>query len=323
MNKSVRTAVVGVGHFGTRHAEKYALIRGCELVAVADIDGARAAAVAERLGVAATADHRELFGAVDAVSVTVPTGAHYQVAREFLEAGVHVLVEKPMTSRLETADRLIAIAEHRRLVLQVGHIERFSSAYFALEKLVTRPLYFESYRIAPFRPRGVDVDVVLDLMIHDIDLILALVDSPVASVDAVGAPVLSAQEDIASTRVKFANGCVASITASRVSAKTERMMRIFQPDSYLDADFVDGTLSLLQRGEGEMMPGVPSIKRTETRIEKADSLADEIASFLDSVASGSEPRVDGASGREALRTALMVADSLREHRRRLAGELGP
>jgi predicted dehydrogenase len=220
VSTTLRTAVVGVGHFGAWHAEKYAHSQRCELVAVADIDGARAAAVGEPLGVAATADHRQLIGAVDAVSVCVPTGAHYQVAREFLEAGVHVLVEKPMTGRLETADRLIAIAERRGLVLQVGHIERFSSAYFALEKLVTRPLYFESYRIAPYRARGVDVDVVLDLMIHDIDLILALVDSPVASVDAVGAPVLSAQEDIASTRVKFANGCVASITASRVSAKT-------------------------------------------------------------------------------------------------------
>ena len=321
MTGKIRSAVVGVGQFGLKHAEKYARSGAAELVAVADIDPDRAAAVGRELRVCAVTDYRNLFDKVDAVSVAVPTSDHFEIARAFLEAGVHVLVEKPMSHSLETADKLIRLANEKGLILQVGHVERFSAVYLALEQEITRPLYFENYRIAPFQLRGTDADVILDLMIHDIDLILALVDAPVASVDAVGAPVLSTQEDIASTRMKFANGCVANITASRVGMKTERKMRIFQTDSYIAVDFVNSSLLRLRKGGRDTMPGVPSIERTEIKIAKADSLEKEISCFLASVATGRQPRVNGEVAREVLRVALMIGDSLREHRDHLMKEL--
>lgn len=321
MARKIRVGVVGVGYFGRFHAEKYAALPSCELVGVADIDPARALAVGRSLGVEAMDDHRRLLGAVDAVSIAVPNAAHFDVAREFLAGGVHVLLEKPITDRLETADALIDIARRNGAILQIGHIERFSSAYLAIASHVHRPLYVQTDRVSPFDPRTLDTDVVLDVMIHDIDLIMALVKAPVESVDAVGTPVLSSREDIANSRIQFANGCVANVTASRVSRKKQRLLRIFQPDSYLVLDFLEGRVRKMASGDGEAIPGLPNIAMTEERFEKGDSLNRELVDFLDSVSTGRPPRVDGDAGRDALRTALMITDSLKAHRRRIQDHL--
>ncbi len=307
----LRTAVIGVGHFGRFHAEKYASLPAARLVGVVDRDQSRAAEVARATGAQAFADHRELFGKVDAVSIVVPTHAHFEVARDCLEAGLHVLIEKPITETLEQADALIALASRRRLVLQVGHLQRFLLQRIGGETLIANPLYIESTRIAPFRPRGTDVGVTLDLMIHDIDLVLACVKAEVVSVDAVGAPVVSSVEDIANTRLRFANGCVANITASRISLKTERKMRIFQRNTYISIDLHNRKLVVARVGSGKSwFPGLPPIARTETSFAEGDDLKAEIAGFLDAVASGHEPLVTGEDGRRALETAMKITESL-------------
>ncbi|HEX5795400.1 MAG TPA: Gfo/Idh/MocA family oxidoreductase, partial [Geminicoccaceae bacterium] len=241
---AIRTAVVGCGHFGRFHAEKYAALAGAELVAVVDRVPERAAEVAGRLGAVALDDPDALAGRVEAASVAVPTAEHFAVASRLLELGLHVLVEKPIASSLEEADALIALAAARARVLQVGHLERFNAALVALADVLRAPLFIESHRLAPFQPRGTDVDVVLDLMVHDIDLIQLLVGQALVAVDAVGVPVLSGHDDIANARLRFAGGCVANVTASRVSLKSERRMRIFQRDAYLSIDFQAGEASI-------------------------------------------------------------------------------
>ncbi len=313
MTGRIRTAVVGVGHFGRYHADKYATLERSDLIAVCDTDRETAGAVAAKHGVRAVSDYRELLGKVDAVSVVVPTTAHREIAEPFLENGVHVLVEKPVTDDLADADALIRTAGQRDLILQVGHLERFSAAMQMVEKALTRPLYIESYRIAPFQPRGTDISVILDLMIHDIDLILAFVKAPAESVDAVGAPVLTAVEDVANTRIRFANGCVANITASRISGKNERKMRIFQADCYISIDFLTRKVVVARKGDGEVFPGVPNFRIDEQVYEEGDNLEREIEAFLDAVASGSPPPVSGEDGRRALETAIMITGSLQKH----------
>ena len=247
-----------------------------------------------------------------------PTQEHFSVARDFLSHGVHVFLEKPITDNLEDADRLIRLAGERGLVLQVGHIERFSSAYLAVSRHIDRPLFLQSDRISPFDPRGLNTDVVLDLMIHDIDIIMALADSPVAAIDAVGAPVLSSREDIANSRIHFENGCVANVTASRVGQKTERRLRVFHQHGLLVVDFVQGRLIRIERGgHGMPLPNLPDFTMTEDRFEKGDPLRREIESFVRCVATGEQPRVDGNAGRAALETALRIRRSLQGHRDRL------
>ncbi len=322
MAQPIRTAVIGVGHFGKFHAEKFARLANSELVAVADIDVERANEVASEYGAEAIADYRKLFDRVDAVSIAVPTNAHFEVAQEFLNRGIHVLVEKPITDSVDSANELIEIAKRNEVLLQVGHIERFSGVYTSLAEHVTRPLYIECHRIAPFLSRGTDVNVILDVMIHDIDLILALVDAPVTSVSAIGAPVLSESEDIANARLEFANGCVATITASRVSLKTERKMRIFQPDCYITIDFKESTMARLS-AEGTLGSSkLPKINRSEWSYPETDSLELEIAAFLDAVQGNTPVPVDGATGRNALQTALMISDSLQAHRKLVESAYG-
>ncbi len=315
MSKAIRTAVVGVGHFGKYHAEKYARLNGSAFVAVADTDIERAKEVAEMHGVEAVSDYRELFDRVDAVSVAVPTHAHFDVVREFLNRGIHVLVEKPITDSVDSANELIETAARNDVLLQVGHIERFSGVYTSLAEHVDRPLYIECHRIAPFLSRGTDVNVILDVMIHDIDLILALVDAPVTSVSAIGAPVLTESEDIANARLEFANGCVATITASRVSMKTERKMRIFQPDCYITVDFKESTMARLS-AEGTLGSSrLPKINRNEWTYPETDSLELEVADFIQAVQGQTPVKVDGVAGRNALQTAAMISDSLQAHRK--------
>ena len=230
---------------------------------------------------------------------------------------IHLLVEKPITVTVDSANALIATAKARGLTLQVGHLERFSPAYFALAERVGKPLFIEANRIAPFNPRAKDVNVVLDLMIHDIDLITALVGAPLISVDAVGAAVVSEGEDIVSARLGFASGCAANLTASRVSLKTERSMRIFQPDTYLVADLAQRKVTIRRKGDGEMFPGIPNIETEEFSFEEADALGQEIAAFIHCVRQREIPAVNGEAGRDAVQAALMITDSLQAHRRLL------
>lgn len=309
MNR-IRTAVIGVGYLGKFHAEKYAALPGCDLVAVVDTDPARAEEVAAGVGCRALTDYRELLGQVQAVSIVVPTQYHHAVAKAFLELGTHVLLEKPITVTLEEADDLIRVAQERQVVLQVGHLERFNPVLMALAGLLTKPGFIESVRIAPFKPRGTDVNVVLDLMIHDIDIIQHIVGSPVKQINSIGAPVFTEEEDIANARIQFENGCVANVTASRISLKSERRMRIFQPDAYLVVDFQNKKLAVFRKGEGEMFPGVPNVQMEEHNFEQGDALKSEIESFLDCIASGRPPMVSGEDGRRALATALMINKKL-------------
>lgn len=317
LTRPVRVGVVGVGHFGRYHAEKYAAIDTAELVGVADINPDRAGEIATACGCVAMASHQALLPQVDAVSLAVPTSLHHAIARDCLEAGVHILVEKPLADTVDAADDLIALAKARNLILQVGHLERFSPAYFSIASRVSKPLYIEANRISPFNPRVTDVSVVLDLMIHDIDLIMALVGHPLTGVDAIGAPVVSQHEDIVNTRLTFANGCVANLTASRVSLKTERMMRIFERECYVVADLAARRIVIRSRGEGEMFPGIPNIVQDTHEFADSDSLRLEIEAFVDSVATGKPPQVGGAEGRDAVRAAVMITESLRAHRRML------
>nr|MDQ2694929.1 Gfo/Idh/MocA family oxidoreductase [Pseudomonadota bacterium] len=301
---ALRTAVVGVGYLGTFHAEKYARLPDSQLIAVADSDLARAGALARRLNVAATADYRTLADRVDAVSIVVPTRLHCEVAEFFLHRGVHVLVEKPITATLEEADRLLEAARRRGCVLQVGHLERFNPAIVALQSILSRPLFIESHRLAPFKPRGTDVNVVLDLMIHDIDIILSIVPSPVQDIRPIGVPVLTDAADIANARLEFANGCVVNVTASRVSNKTERKLRVFQPDAYISLDLQDKTMTVHRKGEAGPDSGLPEIRVDKYGFAAADALYDELHAFLKAVRKGTPPVVSGEDGREALRTAL-------------------
>ncbi|MDE0391959.1 MAG: Gfo/Idh/MocA family oxidoreductase [Rhodospirillales bacterium] len=315
---ALRLGVVGVGHFGRYHAEKMAALDGARLVAVADSDRARAADVAARLSTEAAPDHRALLGRIDAASVAVPAAAHYRVVRDFLDAGIHVLVEKPFTERVDNAEELTALAGAKGLVLQVGLIERFSEAFRTVAPRITRPVYMEAVRISPFSPRGTDVSVVLDMMIHDIDIILALVDAPVAEVDAVGAPVFSASEDIANARLKFANGCIANVTASRVSLKTERTLRIFQPDVYVKVDHGERSVRVARRKEGDApLTGPDGVTLEHLRFEKGDALRREIESFAHAVRTGGVPAVTGADGVRSLEVAHRITASIQENRARL------
>jgi len=310
LTEKIRTAVVGVGYLGQFHAEKYAQLENAELVAVVDLDRERAAQVAEKVGARSCSDFREILGQVDAVSIVVPTHAHYEVAKAFLEKGVHVLLEKPITTTLAEADELIRIAAATKAVFQVGHLERFNPAVLALDGVVSKPGFIESIRIAPFKPRGTDVNVVLDLMIHDIDIIQNIVGSKPEQINSIGTPVFSEEEDIANARIQFANGCIANVTASRISLKSERKMRIFQPDAYISVDFQNKTFAVFRKGDGEMFPGVPNITKEEHSFGQTDALKSEIEAFLDSIATGKPPVVSGEDGRQALETALKIIKKL-------------
>ena len=307
-----RVAVIGAGYFGGRHAENYADLEQADLVAICDIDADRGAEVAGRFGARPVSDHRELIGQVDAVSVAVPTAAHFAVARDFLENGTSVLIEKPITSTLEEADALIDLAERKGAVLQVGHLERFNSAVLGLGEQLKRPRYMECRRIAQYRVRGTDIGVVLDLMIHDLDLVLDIVKAPITRIDSIGVPVLSDAEDIANARISFADGCVATITASRVSWKTERSMRIFQQDAYIVVDLNDCKMVVTRRVAGDGKSILSRLRQEERSFETGGNLKRQLESFLDSSVNGHPPVVSGADGRRALQAALTITEQLKD-----------
>ncbi|GGG38731.1 UDP-N-acetylglucosamine 3-dehydrogenase [Caldovatus sediminis] len=328
--------VLGVGHFGRFHALKLAsAVPRARLAGVFDADPARAAAIAAEAGAPALDSAAALIAASDAVVVAAPTRFHAELAGAALSAGRHVLVEKPMTASLAEADALIALARRRGAVLQVGHLERFSAALQllcgagpgggVLREWIGRPLYLEAIRIAPFRPRSLDVSVVLDLMIHDLDLALALVGSELESVDAVGAPVMSPHTDIANARLRFADGAAATITASRVSLKMERKLRVFGTRGYLNADFLARSLHLVRRGAGEPLPAMPEFGIETRSWQDHDSLEAELRAFVASCLDGAPVVVDGAAGRRALEAGLRVLDSIAANRAKAeaSGLLGP
>ncbi len=308
---TLRAAVIGVGYLGRFHAQKYAALDGVELVGVVDTDGERAATVGAELGVQAFADYRELLDCIDLASVVVPTSCHYAVTRDLLEAGCHVLVEKPFTETVAEADDLIRRARQQRVALQVGHLERFNPALLSLEGVLNNPMFLESHRLTSFRSRGTDVNVVLDLMIHDIDIILSMVPADVRSISAVGVPILSDEVDIANARLEFDNGCVANVTASRVSQHSLRKIRVFQSDAYISIDYQKHRIGVCRKGdEGFPVPGLPGIVLKEQQFEEGDSLLAEIRAFVEAVRSGSAPPVTGEDGKRALELALQISRQL-------------
>ena len=304
----LRCAAVGVGHLGRWHAAKYAALPDTELVAVADADPETARRVAAEHGCAAETDHRALIGRVDAVSIAAPTTLHYAIARDFIEAGCHVLVEKPVTATLDEAEALNRLAEERGVVLQVGHLERFNAALRQLTENPLHPRFIESHRLAPYKPRATDVSVVLDLMIHDIDIILALVDSPLAEIRASGARVLTGDIDIANARLEFEDGCVANVTSSRISTKSERRMRIFQSHAYASVDFQNRILSFNHLGDVDPETGAPEIHRDERVFDEADALLAEIRAFVAAARGDSPVLVSGRDGQRALETASRITE---------------
>ncbi len=301
----IRVGVIGTGHLGTFHAQKYAELDGVELVGVCDIDEKKGITVARNAGVAFFPDYRKLARIVDALSIAVPTARHYEISRYCLGLGKHILVEKPITEKVWQAERLIELAEKRNVILQVGHLERFNPALKKISKYVKKPGFIEAERISPFTDRSTDIDVVLDLMIHDIDLILYFVNSTIVRVNAIGVPVMSDKVDIANARVLFKTGCVANITASRVSMNRARKIRIFQEDGYFSIDFINRNIKVVRMipspdGKGRELTG----ELLET--EQGDPLLEEIREYISSVRSGKRPLVSGYEGLEALKAAYKI-----------------
>jgi predicted dehydrogenase len=324
MHQPLRAAVIGAGYLGNFHAQKYAALDGAMLTGVVDTDAARAAEVAHSVGARAYADYQSLLGAIDVASIVVPTESHYEIARACLEAGVHILVEKPVTSSVQQAADLVALAARKGLVFQVGHLERFNPAILAVRDRITRPLFIESDRLSVFKPRGTDVNVVLDLMIHDIDLILSFARSEITDVRASGFPVLTPAVDIANARLEFADGCVADVSASRVSQTSLRKLRIFQPDQYVSIDCEKFHVRMVRKeGNGIGPDGMPRIVSGEQQFERADPLLAEIRSFLDAVRGGKPPPVSGEDGRRALEVALEVCRQMKVALSSLTPDLEP
>lgn len=309
MAEPVRAAVVGVGYLGAFHAEKYASLPGVELVGVVDADAARAADIGARVGAPPLQRVEELFGRVDCASIAVPTPAHFAVASALLERGVDVLVEKPITAGLDEGRALVALAARHGRILQVGHLERFNPAIRSLAGVLTRPRFIECHRLAPFTERGTEVDVILDLMIHDLDVILSVVPTPLERVEAVGVPVLSERVDIANARLRFAGGTIANVTASRVATKRERKIRFFQADAYVSVDYGDRTIRIYRRLPAED-GGLPSIDASEQHFSDADPLFDEIEAFVDSVRTRATPLVDGETAVRAMEVAERIRAAL-------------
>jgi len=316
---NLRVGVVGVGYLGKFHAEKYARLEGVDLVGVADTDPTAAEAVAQKYDTRAFADYNDLIGAVDAVSVVVPTPLHFTISRDFLASGADVLIEKPITTTLEEADELIRMAEDRGLLIQVGHLERFNPAVVALDGKIHNPRFIESHRLSVYQERGTDVSVVLDLMIHDIDIILSFVRSEVTSIHAAGVPVISGQVDIANARLEFKNGCVANVTASRISNRTERKIRLFQRDAYISVDFANHEITLIHQTESGTDALLPGMEREQMCFTKSDALDDEIRAFIRAVRRREPPEVTGTMGRNALQVALSIMDQISVTSRQLAG----
>ncbi len=303
--KALRVGVVGVGHIGKNHARLYAATDSAEFTAIFDSNAEVAAGIAQQYNVRAASSLEEFADLVDAASVATPTNSHFAIAQPLLEKGKHLLVEKPIAEDTAQASRLAEMAVERKLVLQVGHVERFNPVLSALEARLTHPRFIEAHRLSPFPNRSTDIGVVLDLMIHDLEIILHLVRSPVQTIDAVGVPVLSRREDIANARIRFENGCVANITSSRISPERMRKIRVFQGDAYLSLDYQNQTGEIYRKVGG-------GIERAEVEIEKEEPLKRQILSFIECARTGLQPKVSGFEATAALELAVQITKRIEE-----------
>ena len=301
--KNLRVGVVGVGHIGTNHARLYSEIASADFTAIYDLDSARANSIAKKFGGNVAKSLDEFSELVDAASVATPTGTHYEIARRLLEKGKHLLVEKPITENPQHATELAELAARNRLILQVGHVERFNPVLSALEARLTHPRFIEAHRLSSYPDRGTDIGVVLDLMIHDLEIILHLVRSPVQNIDAVGIPVLSKGEDIANARIRFENGCVANVTSSRISPERMRKIRVFQEDAYLSLDYEKQSGEIYRRESGK-------ITRDKVPIEREEPLKQQLVSFIECAGTGREPRVSGFQATAALELAVEITKKI-------------
>ena len=317
--KPLRVGVIGVGYLGQFHAEKYAQMTDVELVAVVDVNMTRAQEIADRFQTKAFTTHKNIYKLVDAVSVVTPTMSHFDISRDLLQEGVDVLIEKPMTTSIEEADRLIEMAREKDLIIQIGHLERFNPAVVALADVIDMPMFIESHRLSLFKDRATDVNVVLDLMIHDIDILLNFVGSPIKGIHASGVAVITDQVDIANARLEFENGCVANVTTSRVSMKNKRKIRLFQKNAYIAVDFSRREIITVKKGY-ETAPGlIPGMQIDSRRFEEADALQVELQSFVDSIKTRKESTIPGEAGRNALAVALNIIAQIEANTQRLTG----
>lgn len=315
---AIRTGVVGVGHLGYHHARLYAALPDAELVGVADVDEARRVRAAEDFTVPGFSDVRGLLEVgVEAVSVATPTTAHHDVAIELLRNGVHVLVEKPMAATVFEAETMAAVARAHRRVLQVGHVERFNGAVLALFDAIKRPRFIECHRLSPYPKRSTDVSVVLDLMIHDLDIVLALAGAAATLLDAVGVPVFSEEEDIANVRLRFASGCVANLTSSRVSVEPMRKIRIFEENAYVSTSYTDQEVLVYRKKPGPLPPDANPMEHITVEplpVQREEPLRLELASFLECVRDGKRPVVSAEDGIRALKLAHDILETIRKQR---------
>ena len=300
----LRIGVVGVGRLGGFHTKVYSRLDHIKLVGVCDCNIEQAIAAGKKYHAASFADYEELFDKVDAVSIAVPTSLHYNIAKDFLSRGIHVLIEKPITKTLSEADELIDLAKAKDLILQVGHIERFNSAVLAIEPYLRKPKFIECQRLGPFHKRVQDVGVVLDLMIHDIDIVLGLMKQDVVKIEAVGLSTVSDYEDVANVRLTFEDGTIADITASRVTKDAVRKMRVFQEDSYVSLDYVTQEAAIFRKTEDKIL-------KEKIRIIKKEPLKKELKSFIDCVRNNKRPIVSGVEGRRALQVALAIVEKIK------------
>jgi predicted dehydrogenase len=308
--KKVRIGVIGVGYVGELHARKYAAMEAVDLVGVADTDFMRAQEVARRYNTTAYSSHTELLPFLDGASLAVPTVSHFKLGYDMLCHGVNLLIEKPITLNLGEAEKLIEKAKEHRAVLQIGHIERFNPAVMKMETLISNPIFIESHRLNFYTNRSTDVNVVLDLMIHDLDIILHIVDSDIKDIDAIGMPVVSDKIDIANVRIIFSNGTVASVTASRVSSESLRMIRIFQQDSHIALDYGKRKITVTRlNGDKNLADNSPIIHQEE-EFPDSDPLANQLKSFVEAIQTGTEPKVSGTEGMKALAVSLSIIEQI-------------
>ena len=313
---TIKTAVIGTGYLGKYHVEKFAQLAHSQLVGICDIDKTHSQELSEKYQVFATDDYRTLANQVDAVSIATPTPSHFEIAQFFLNNGIHVFIEKPISTTIEEANELIRIAEANNCILQVGHVERFNAAFQFIQPMLGVPRFIESQRLTSFKLRGSDVSVILDLMIHDIDIALSIAKSPITDIRATGAYVLTPFIDIANARIEFENGCVASLTASRINSASVRRLRVFQNDAYLLADMQKNICRIRQKTTSEMYPGVPDIEHEDVYLEKGDALNHEISAFLDAIVFGKKAIVSGQDARDALSVALKITDIVNDNNER-------
>ncbi|MDP3804481.1 MAG: Gfo/Idh/MocA family oxidoreductase [Candidatus Omnitrophota bacterium] len=302
--EKLKVAVIGAGHLGAFHTKVYSRLDNVKLVGVCDCNLERAIEIGKKYHTASFSDYEDLFDNVEAVSIAVPTSLHYNIAKDFLKHGIHVLIEKPVTKTISEADELIEIAKANNLIIQVGHIERFNSAVLAIEPYLVKPKFIECQRLGPFHKRVEDVGVVLDLMIHDIDIVLGLMKQDVINIEAVGLSTISDHEDVANVRLTFEDGTIADITASRVTKDVVRKMRIFQEDSYVSLDYLNQDAAIFRKTDDNIL-------KEKIKIKKKEPLKKELKSFVECARTGKRPIVSGVEGKRALQVALEIVEKIR------------